>query len=244
MAKTPYIRQTVTGGLGGATLSGSVGVITPAELYKIDRLWESASLFGSDVSYTGDVEGSTIIDSSGTKIAYLTIPDYESLKENLQSTLTKQAELISQIEALSSQVSNLSDQMSELGNDDLQSELNGVRESINDLQAQVSSANAIAQSAAQDISDMSTEFSELKTETRSTAQDISNMQTDLLEIREDALDLSSELENLRDQQKEYLRTGGFSTVDGSLVFYDGYGVDVLTVGGGWYEEETIPSAGD
>lgn len=47
--------------------------------------------------------------------------------------------------------------------------------------------------------------------------------------------LSAELDSVSEDQKNYLRYVDTSTVDGSLLFVDGFGVETYTLGGALYE---------
>ena len=171
------MRQTLSGGL---VVQGRPGLFTPADAYRLDVAYGSATLGGSggggdfDLSFTGDVEGALYTDASGTKIAVLTIPDYDNLKFELENVKTKLSEL----------------------------------------------ENADNEAVTGRLDDLESSLEQLQTATDT---------------------LRAELDNVSEDQRNYLRRVSESTVDGSLRFVDGYGIETYTLSGAQYETVTAQS---
>ena len=173
------MRQTLSGGL---VVQGRPGLFTPADAYRLDVAYGSATSGGGDfdLSFTGDVEGALYTDASGTKIAALTIPDYDNLKLELENVKTTLSEVESAIERFES-------------------------------------ANADTEAVTGRLGDLESSLEQLRTATDT---------------------LRAELDNVSEDQRNYLRRVSESTVDGSLRFVDGYGIETYTLSGAQYETVT------
>ena len=182
------MRQTLS---SGVVVQGRAGLFTPADAYRLDVAYGSATAGGGDfdLSFTGDVDGALYTDASGTKIADLTIPDYAHIKSEVESLKTSLEELSSRISELSS-----------------------------------STSNGSASETSADVTDMRAELEELSA---SVTQLVTTTAT-----------LTAELENVSEDQKNYVRYIDTSTVDGSILFIDGFGVETYTVAGTAYETVT------
>ena len=68
---------------GGTVIRGRPGLFFPDDAYRLDQAWAKMATVEDaifDVSFMGDVEGAFYKDASGTKVAELTIADYDAVK--------------------------------------------------------------------------------------------------------------------------------------------------------------------
>ena len=230
---TIVITQTVAGGFNvgkNAVVRGRPGLFFPDDAYRLDQAWSKLATVEDaifDVSFMGDVEGAIYADASGTKIASLTIPDYEGIKRELEESKTTLSELQNQLVNAMSDIEQLTEELQNVNA--LESELTTITERVNNFDLLESELTAIADqittiketadNALNDVTSLTTEFDNLKTQTDEVASDV---------------------QNLSEEQKNYIRWADYSTLDGSVVFTDGYGADVFTLGDALYE--TVPQS--
>lgn len=71
----------------GTSVVGQPGYLSPADKARLDELWRTRG--GTEVSYAGDVEGYTQADGAGNVLVFLTVPELENIRAELEEVKEK-----------------------------------------------------------------------------------------------------------------------------------------------------------
>ena len=238
--------QMVMGVGNGSSVRGTPGLFYPNDKARIDYLWTHRGDNSVDITFAGDVTGQSFADTLGNRMFYLTVDgldDFKAKAAEMEQLTERLSELETRLEGLTS-TSDVDDRLTEVESRlDGLSEQSGLDDRLTEVESRLDGLTemngvddrlADIESRLDDLSDQSG-VGERLTEVESRLDEIA----DTADFDERLNLFAASLDAFAEDQLAYLKTADFDTVSGAMIFYDGLGAEVFTVGGATAEPYTV-----